>query len=150
MKILKKYLSINDSTVHTLTYSSDFRFILSASAHGAVVLDAETDSVLKVFDDALTSYETAFFSQDRLLVKSGDSIEIRSITEGNLLHTFKYNDSIFSRASLTPDQNFIMSVGADNSLKFWDVNSGKHAWSYFVLFSTVLILYSIVIIMLRF
>ena len=135
-KILKKYLSINDSTVHTLKYSSDFRFILSASAHGAVVLDAETDSVVKVFDDALVSYETAFFSQDRLLVKSGDSLEILSITEGNLLHKFKYNDSIFSRASLTPDQNFIMSVGADNSLKFWDVNTGKHAWSYFVLFNT--------------
>ncbi|HMI79912.1 MAG TPA: caspase family protein, partial [Ferruginibacter sp.] len=134
--ILKKYLSIKDSTVHTLKYSSDFRFILSASKHGAVILDAVTDSVVKIFDNALASYETAFFSQDRLLLRSGDSLEIRSITDGNLLHKIKYNDSIFSRPNLTPDQNFIMSAGLDNSLKFWDVNTGIHTWSYFVLFST--------------
>ncbi|MEO6253085.1 MAG: caspase family protein, partial [Ferruginibacter sp.] len=133
---LKKYVSIKDSTIHALKYSSDFRFILSASARQAVILDAEADSVIKVFDDPLARYESAFFSQDRLLVRSADSLEIRSIADGNLLHKIKYNDSIFLSPSLTPDQHFIMSVGVDNSLKFWDVNTGKHAWSYFVLFST--------------
>jgi len=133
---LKKYLSIKDSTVHTLKYSADFRFILSASKQAAVIVDAAADTIVTLFNNPSANYETAFFSRDRLLVKTGDSLEIRSVTDGYLLHKIRYNDSMLYKASLTPDQKFIMSAGWDNSLKYWDVTTGKHAWSYFVLFNT--------------
>ncbi len=132
----KKYTSIKDSTIHTLQYSTDFQFIFIASKNSAAVIDAARDSVLIVFDNPLANYETATFSQDRLLVKAGDSLEIRNTTDGTLLHRIAFNNSMLYKTSLTPDKKFIMSAGVDNSLKFWDVNTGKLAWSYFVLFNT--------------
>ncbi|MDZ4793358.1 MAG: caspase family protein [Bacteroidota bacterium] len=134
--VLMKYSLLNDSTIHTLKYSSDFRFILSAGQKNAMIIDAVTGAVVTQFNDTAASYGTAFFSQNRLLVKAGDFLEILSITDGRVLHKINYRDSILFKSSLTPDQKFIMSSGLKNSLDFWDINTGQLAWSYFILFNT--------------
>jgi WD40 repeat protein len=145
-KELKSFEGHSDAVL-SAAFSPDGRYIVSGSDDKTLkVWDAETGEELKSFEGHSERVRSVAFSPDgrRIVSGSGDkTIKIWDVETGEELKSFEgRSDTVFSIAfspdwysgvvlsvAFSPDGRYIVSGANDNTLKVWDVETGKEIHS---------------------
>lgn len=145
-KLIKKYKGFQTEALDTTTYSGK-QFLAIAYGYGS-----NQRSQIKVFQlpdanlhstlDSQGSYITSlkFMPGTSLLAAGGFSggVELWDIETGEKVFTFQQDQQpddripVYQRVyslGFHPDENVLMAVFGDGSLKAWNVSNGEPAWS---------------------
>jgi WD40 repeat protein len=117
------------STVNSLKFSPDGRFLISGSRDKTIKIWSTSDwrliKTLTGHDDSVISID---ISRNGKIIASGSrdkSIKLWSFTDGELLATLNgHTDYVFS-VSFSPDNKLLASGSKDKTIKLWSVEDKK-------------------------
>ncbi len=119
----------HSSTVQSVAFSSDGRFIVSGSDDKSVKLwSVEQKKLLHTFEGHSSGVLSVAFSPDGKFIVSGSwdkSIKLWSVEQQKLLHTFEGHSSTVYSVAFSIDGRFIVSGSEDKSIKLWSVKQKK-------------------------
>lgn len=117
------------SIVNCVSFSSDKRLILSASANGFFrLIDAATGRIVKSIEAHDFGCEKAIFSPDQKYILTCGKDKLIKLWDANsyqLLRTYEGHTDVVTSICFRADGKYFASGSADNSVKFWDTASGK-------------------------
>ena len=148
----KATLSGHSSSVSSVAFSPDGETLSSGSYDGTVKLwetnSAELRATFNVFAGAVTS--VAFSPNgESLVTASSNAITLWKVENGELAETYKgHEGSVFS-VIFSPDGQTVASSSSDNSVKLWNVRSGREIATFKPNFSPCFIWFSLNISNLR-
>ncbi|KAK1064327.1 hypothetical protein LTR74_008804 [Friedmanniomyces endolithicus] len=116
----------HNSWLSSLAFSPDGKTLMSGSEDCTVIWDVATGEEMQKYEHE-TSVNHVAFSQDcdTLALISGDSIVIRDAATGEMiLKLIGYYGEVTATV-FSPDSKTILSTSKDNTLRLWDVATGK-------------------------
>ena len=114
------------SSVRSVDFSSNDRFVVSASWDNAVCIWNTRDGSAKVFMDGTEVVWSVRFSPNGQFVAAGDSdgvIRTWDVRTGQLVRRWTGHKSTICSVAFTPDGKVLLSGGNGGDVKYWDVSS---------------------------
>ena len=111
-------------------FSSDGKYILSASDYGMKLFASKTGKEIRSFNDRVNVnyYNSVVFSPDGLYIAGGgldNKIYLFNTQNGQLIRSFTGHDNIVKSVSFSPDGKFLLSSSDDRTLRLWNVDTGE-------------------------
>lgn len=124
------FLTITDfAQVRHAVFSPDGKIVLTVSENQDIKLwDTATGQYIHgLFRPFTDDIRYAEFSPDgtRILFFGSESLVAWDIWRGNWLLFFEGHHAPISSAHYSPDGNYILSTGYDETIKIWDANNGE-------------------------
>lgn len=124
-KVKQTIAAAHSSPINTLTLSPDGKLLASGSADGEVkVWDAKTGELAAQLNSQDSVINTLIFSRDgRYLFGGGQALQRWELDTQQEKLFFNDNNFINDLAT-SPDNQVLISVAADKTVRFWDLATG--------------------------
>lgn len=124
-KVKQTIAAAHSSPINTLTLSPDGKLLASGSADGEVkVWDAKTGDLAAQLSSQDSVINTLIFSRDgRYLFGGGQALQ-RWELETQQDQLFFNDNNFINDLATSPDNQVLISVAADKTVRFWDLATG--------------------------
>lgn len=109
-------------------FSSDGKYLITAGSDHLVRLwDLATRKEIRVFRRHSDWILAVALSEDgkHLVTASLDGVRLWEVSTGKEVRNFRGHDLFVTSVLLSADGKYLLTAGADNTARFWDLNSGK-------------------------
>ncbi len=123
------------SSITETCLSSDGRFIYSASTdHTIRMWDYQTGKSVKTFRSYSPKIEQVAVSSDgnSIALACDQILRLWDLSSLNIVRLFKGHSGshdIVRAVAISPDNNYLLSAGDDEKIKYWDINTGIEKFS---------------------
>lgn len=125
-----------DSSVTIVTMTQDIQIISGSNDNAIKVKNFDKDSkfelsLRKVYEPDSDFIDMVMTKDGQVFFGLGDGIlEMWNLSSHENLWKIKGHNSNVTQVAICPSKQYAVSVSIDQSLKVWDLNSGKHIASY--------------------
>ena len=111
----------HESSVYSVCYSGDGKYIASASLDGVVnIWDASNGDLIQSIKDHGWKMSACFSPDDKYLVYASSAIVIYDIASKKAIHIFFGHGNHINTISFSPDGKYMVSASYDNKINIYD------------------------------
>ena len=125
-----KTFSEHGGVVHSVSFSSDGRYLASGSSDSKIIVwDVVRGVAYRTFSERDGVVHSVSFSPDGRYLASGSSdskVIVWDVVRGVAYRTFSEHDGVVHSVSFSPDGRYLASGSSDSKVKLWNVENGRN------------------------